>query len=56
MYETAWMGLALERKDTLDKILNKVSDLIYKVQLREDVNLIDELGVIYSLANEDAKW
>lgn len=56
MDETTWMALALERKDTLDKIFNKVSDLIYKVQLRDDVNLIDELGIIYSLANEDAKW
>lgn len=59
MDEMSWMGLALERKQTLDKIYNKVSDLIYKLQLDEadlEINLMYELGEIYDLANEDAKW
>ena len=59
MDEVSWMGLALERKQTLDKIYNKVSDLIYRLQLDEvdlEINLMYELGEIYDLANEDAKW
>lgn len=59
MDEVSWMGLALERKQTLDKIFNKVSDLIYRLQLDEadlEINLMYELGEIYDLANEDAKW
>lgn len=54
-----WMALALERKQTLDKIYEKVSDLIYRLQLDDadlEINLMDELGEIYDLANEDAKW
>lgn len=59
MDEVSWMGLALERKQTLDKIYDKVSDLIYRLQLDEadlEINLMYELGEIYDLANEDAKW
>lgn len=59
MDEVSWMGLALERKQTLDKIFNKVSDLIYRLQLDEadlEIDLMDKLGEIYYLANEDAKW
>lgn len=59
MDEVSWMGLALERKQTLDKIYNKVSDLIYRLQLDEadlEIDLMYELGEIYDLANEDAKW
>jgi hypothetical protein len=47
MDETSWMGLALERKQTLDKIFNKVSDLIYRLQLDEadlEIDLMDKLG------------
>lgn len=59
MNDVSWMGLALERKETLDKIFDKVSDLIYKLQLDDadlEIDLMDKLGEIYDLANEDAKW
>ncbi len=59
MNDVSWMGLALERKESLDKIFDKVSDLIYKLQLDDadlEIDLMDKLGEIYDLANEDAKW
>lgn len=59
MNDVSWMGLALERKESLDKIFDKVSDLIYRLQLDDadlEIDLMDKLGEIYDLANEDAKW